>query len=54
MERTDPLRIRTSDDDAALIEQIDFLRQDAVDFPDDFPRIILLQFHALLLLTRID
>lgn len=54
MKRTDPLRIRTGDNDAALIEQIDFLRQDAVDFPDDFPRIILLQFHALLLLTRID
>lgn len=52
MKRTDPLRIRTGDDDAAFIKQIDFLRQDAVDFPDDFPRIIFLQFHALLLLTR--
>ena len=54
MERTDPLRIRTSDDDAALIEQIDFLRQDAVDFLDDFPRIIFLQLHALLLLTYMN
>ena len=54
MERTDPLRIRTSDDDAALIEEIDFLRQDAVDFLDDFPRIIFLQLHALLLLTYMN